>query len=423
MSDLGSILRGELGDDAVVAHPPPDIDGAAPAWTLAPRDAPALAAGLRRLSEAGAAAIVRGAGSRLGFGNPPRRADLLLSLERLAGIDVLDADEGVVHAAAGTPLSELRRAAAGAGWELPLDAPTAAATLGGAIAQAAVGPRVRAHGPARDHVLGLEVALASGERTRCGGRVVKNVTGYDLMKLHTGACGTLGVIESAWLRLRPRPEAVAVVAGWLPAGDPGFDAGLRAARLAPARAVALVDAALALAFGARSGAGGRRLLVVELGGAPADVGRARDAVAAGLDEEIEAPPDAIERLRELQAPPRGRALRFRVAALPGRLAAAAAPLAAAGAALLAYPGVALLFAGFPLPDGADELAVDAAWRAARAAAAAGGGTFVAESAPAWAKRGRDVFGEPGDALPLFRAVKVRFDPRGVLNPGRFAGGL
>jgi glycolate oxidase FAD binding subunit len=422
VSDLGEILRRELGADAVLEHPPHDVDGAAPARTLAPRDGAALATGLRRLSEAGAAAIVRGAGSRLGFGNPPRRADLLLSLERLAGIDALDADEGVLHAGAGTPLAQLRRSAADAGWELPLDAPTPGATLGGALAQAAIGPRVRAHGAPRDQLLGLEVALASGERTRCGGRVVKNVTGYDLMKLHTGACGTLGVIESAWLRLRARPEAVAVVAGWLPAGEPGFDAGLRAARLAPARAVALVDAALALGFGARGGAGGRRLLVAELGGAPGDVARARELVAGALDE-VDAPADAIERLRELQAPAHGSALRFRVAALPGRLAAAAAPLAAAGAALLVYPGVALLWAGFPLPEGADEGVVDAAWRAARAAAAAGAGSFVVESAPAWAKRGRDVFGEPGEALPLFRAVKARFDPHGVLNPGRFAGGL
>jgi glycolate oxidase FAD binding subunit len=422
VSDLPERLRRELGGGALEEHAAREIDGVAVAAKLCPRDGAGLAAALRLLGEAGAAALVSGAGSRLGFGNPPLRAELLLSTEALAGIDVLDADEGVAHAGAGTPLTALRDAAEAAGWELPLDAPTPDATLGGALAQAAVGPRLVGHGPPRDHLLGLEVVLASGDRTRCGGRVVKNVTGYDLMKLHTGACGTLGVIEAAWLRLRPRPEASALVAGWLPAGDAGFETGLGAARLRVARAVALVDPALALAFGARAASNGRRLLVAELGGASAEVRRERERLAQAL-EEIEPPADAIGRLRALQRGRLASGLRFRVAALPGRLAAAAAPLEAAGASLLAYPGAALLWAELPLPAGADDLALDAGWRAARAAAAAGGGGFVLEAAPVWAKRGRDVFGDASEALPLMRALKARFDPRGVLNPGRFAGGI
>jgi glycolate oxidase FAD binding subunit len=91
--------------------------------------------------------------------------------------------------------------------------------------------------------------------------------------------------------------------------------------------------------------------------------------------------------------------------------------------VLAWPGTPFLYAGFPLFEGADALTVDGALRTARTAARAGGGGAVLEAAPAWAKRGRDVFGEPPSALPLMRALKERFDPEGVLNPGRFVGGI
>jgi len=411
-----------LGGDALLQHEPLDVAGVKLATTLRPADGERLAAALRLLDEAGAAALVRGRGTRLGFGNAPRRADLLLETTRLAGIDVLDADEGVAHAAAGTPLAELHAAAREAGWELPIEAPSPDATLGGALASAAAGPRVLRHGPPRDHVLGLRVALATGERTTCGGRVVKNVTGYDLMKLHCGAFGTLGVIEAAWLRLRPLPEETRVLCAWLPEGEPGFAPGLAAARLGSARAVALVDPALAGRVDPGGPVRGRRLLVVELGGAPEEVRRDRAALEA--HDPAEVGPEALQRLAALQeTPDPAHGLRFRLVLRPTRLEAAAAPLARAGAALLAYPGAGFLFAGFPLYEGADELAVDAAWRAARDAARAGGGSFALEAAPLWAKSGRDVFGDPPEALALMRALKARFDPRGVLNPGRFVGGI
>jgi glycolate oxidase FAD binding subunit len=242
--------------------------------------------------------------------------------------------------------------------------------------------------------------------------VVKNVTGYDLMKLHTGACGTLGVIEAAWIRLRARPPETALVAGFAPAGEPGFAAALGAARHASARAVALVDGALAPALGIPIDGEVRPLLLAELGGVPGELRRAREALARPL-EMLPAPADAVERLRARLARLGADGLRFRIAALPGRLAAAAAPLAAAGAALLSFPGVALLWAGFPPGTPAQ---VEAAWAAARAGARAGGGSFALEAGPLAAKRGHDVFGEPGEALSLTRALKTRFDPRGVLNP-------
>ncbi|MBW2236089.1 MAG: FAD-binding oxidoreductase [Deltaproteobacteria bacterium] len=412
-------LRLALGADAV-SDAAGEIDGVKHALTLAPASGEALADTLRLLSEAGAAAIVSGAGTRLGVGNPPRRADALLSTRRLDGIAELDADEGVARVAAGTPLEVLRKAAQEAGWELPLESPDDAATVGGTLASSAVGPRLQCFGPPRDHVLGLRVALASGERARCGGRVVKNVTGYDLIKLHAGAFGTLGVLEEAWLRLRPRPEERRVLLAWLPEGQAGLERAAAAAGQPAARAAVVVDPALARQVDDAGPRYGRALLVVELGGAPELV---RDGGASLADlEPVEADAELLDRIAALQRQPDGHSgLRFRVVVRPARIGAAAERLARAGASLLVWPGAGFLYAGFPLYEGADELAVDGAWRAARGAAREGAGGFVLEAAPPWAKAARDVFGDPPEALPLMRTLKQRFDPAGVLNPGRFVG--
>jgi FAD/FMN-containing dehydrogenase len=128
-------------------------------------------------------------------------------------------------------------------------------------------------------------------------------------------------------------------------------------------------------------------------------------------------PDAARAGRSGAAPPQG--LRVRLSARASRLAAAAQILLAAGARLLLYPGLGLVYAGFAAAE--DE--GDAVFAAVRDAARAAGGSRVLEAGPLWAKRRGDVFGEPGDAGALARSLKRRFDPHGVLNPGRFQGFL
>lgn len=402
--EVREALTQAAGDDGLEQHPVQEVDGVALEWTLRPAGAAALARSLALLGRHGCAALVRGGGSRLGLGNPPRRADLFLSTERIAGVDEFDPGEGVCHAAAGTPLRELREQVAAGGWELPLDPPGERATLGGALASAALGPRALGFGPARDSVLGLEVVLATGERTRCGGRVVKNVTGYDLNKLYVGSLGTLGVIEAAWLRLRPLARRVRVLAA-----EPvqGCATGLAAARRPSARAAALLVA---------QPPSGR--LVVEFAGDEPAVDRDAEwfAAAHGAREVGES---ELESVRARQAGTPSGGARFRISALASRLDAALAPLRDAGARVLVYPGLGLLYAGFSLAPEAD--APQRAFDAAARAACAGGGAWLLEEAPASAKRARDVFGGDAELLPLVRALKARFDPADVLNPGRFMG--
>lgn len=407
-----STLRSAVGADALQCHPPLDLDGAAPEVTLAPADGEALGRALAALTQCGLAAWVRGGGARGCLGNTPARADVVLSCERLTGVEELDASDGVCCARSGTPLAELRAAVREGGWELPLDPPGAAATLGGALAAAASGPRVLGFGRPRDLVLGLSVVSATGEHTRCGGRVVKNVTGYDLNKLYVGSLGTLGVIESAWLRLRPRPERATVCEASLADRARACELGLAASRRVTARAVAV----------SRGVADSAWRLVVELAGDAPGVERDLAWLLAG-GEFGEAPPETLDRVRDEQGADPLLGARFRLHVLGSRLEPALAALCEHQAELLAYPGTGLVFAHLALPEQPDESAAAARFGAVTAIAHEAGGHAFCEAAPSWSKRGRDVFGASGAELALMRALKERFDRQGVLNPGRFAGGL
>ncbi|MBW2269183.1 MAG: FAD-binding oxidoreductase [Deltaproteobacteria bacterium] len=397
-------LERVAGADALAHHTPELVDDCAISLTLRPPDAAALGRCLEVLSDARTGVVVRGGASRLGLGNVPRAAALLLDTRGLAGVESFEPAEGVCRAGAGTPLSVLREKVRAGGWELPLDPPGAGSTLGGAIASGAFGPRAQGYGMPRDAVLGLDVALATGARTRCGGRVVKNVTGYDLCKLYTGSFGALGVLEAAWLRLCPLPQMTVMLEARPDDLDAALRAALAASRRATARAVALHAPA------ARPGAPLRS--VVELAGDSVAVEDERAALCVALEAE-EVDPSALDELRAQQA---AGELVVRVSALATRLGAAAAALRKAGAELLIYPGLGVLYASFAATTAnAFSLAVDIA--------VAAGGAARLERAPAALKREVDVFGELAAALPLQRALKVRFDPVGVLNPGRSAGRL
>src|SRR5213594_770333 len=144
MGDLEA-LAPQLGD-ALRFHDPIAVDGVPVSATITPRDEDDLSAVLEALGEARCAAIPLGAGTQLGLGNAPQRADCFLSLAEFSHVDELDASEGVCHAGAGTPLAELRARVREAGWELPLDDADRGGTLGGALATAA---RARIRAPAR----------------------------------------------------------------------------------------------------------------------------------------------------------------------------------------------------------------------------------------------------------------------------------
>ena len=375
----------------------------------APGSGEELAKLLREHTAARSPLFVRGGGSRSGIGNLRRGVGARLETHGLAGIDELDRSEGVVRAGAGTPLAELAAAAADAGWELPLDPPGSGATLGGVLAAAASGPRFP---EPRAAVLGMTVALATGERARSGGRVVKNVTGYDLAKLHVGSFGSFGVIESVWLRLRPRPERVRVLVAELEDPRTRFGLALAAGRRGTARVAVLQGARLVLELAGDAAAvdADTRLLDGALPVAEADSGSVEAARAW-----------AGEGCSDDDAPG---ALALRASVLPSAAEAANARLGGLGAETLVHPVRGLVYARIALPpDATVTESLAELFAGARAAALARIGFLRIEAAPDWIKHELDVFFETPQAVGLLRALKRQFDPAGILNPGRFAGAL
>ncbi len=404
-------------DEHASSLDPPGLDGLTPELLLRPKSAEALCLLLTRLSENRIPALVLGGATRTEWGNPAREGRVVISTAGLDGIRELDAEEGVVCAGAGTPISSLARAASDAGLSFPLDPPGGATTLGGVLATDALGPRHTGYGRARDLVLGLEVALGDGTHARSGGRVVKNVTGYDLAKLHIGALGTLGVMSEAWIKLKPGPEHTLTLSGVAP--EPNHV--LEAARLPGVRALAWLDAELAAAVEP-----GREIaprVVVEL----AERGDIVDHTERELAERwglARVDASVIDRVRSAQGSrPEPEGMRFRIAALPTRLGTATAALGSAGAAWMAYPASGLLYARFRPADDGGVVSVREAWSQVVAVARNAGGHARLEAAPLEARRTRDVFGEAPEGLSIFRELKTRFDPAGILNPGRFSGGI
>ena len=188
--------------------------------TFQPRDADEIAAFLREHSQNGAPVSVRGGGSKAGFGRPPQNSETVLDMVGLSGITLYEPDELVMTARAGTTLGEIAAAITGRGQCLAFEPPNFAAlfgndgatTLGGVVASGWSGPRRVKAGAVRDHVLGALAVGGDGQIFKSGGRVVKNVTGFDLPKLLTGSHGTLAVMTDITIKVLPAPESTRTLA-------------------------------------------------------------------------------------------------------------------------------------------------------------------------------------------------------------------
>ena len=187
------------------------VDGVPVARLARPGSVEEASQVLRAAAEDGLAVAFAGGASKLGLGNPPERADLLVSTGRLDQVLEHAAGDLVVRAQAGVRLADLQAALAPAGQWLALDPPEPRATVGGVVAANASGPRRLRYGTVRDLIIGITVVLADGTVAHAGGKVVKNVAGYDLAKLFCGSLGTLGMVAEVIFRLHPLPAAAAVV--------------------------------------------------------------------------------------------------------------------------------------------------------------------------------------------------------------------
>jgi glycolate oxidase FAD binding subunit len=401
------------------------VDGVVPRWVVRPGGIAEVQTCVRATAADGLALVPSGLGTYLDRGAPPSRLDVLLRLDRLARVLDHQAADMTVTVEAGCRLDALAAILAAAGQWLPLDPPApATTTVGGLIAADLSGPLRAAHGRVRDALLGVRVVAADGALVHGGGRVVKNVAGYDLPKLHVGAFGTVGVIVEATFKVGPRPvceEAVVVAA--------------RTSAAAVEFARAVLDSDVVPHWLEVAGSGG-------LAEGPGD-GAAVAVGLAGIAEEVahgRARTLALAAARGVGAVPvaDGTGLRLRLAAFP--LEPAAAMLRAAalptevGDVMLAFAREAGA-AGSPVrclahaANGVVRAAIARATAIAPVVAAlrpwleARGGALVVERATPEVKGEVDVWGDPGPGLQLMRRVKEAFDPGRVLAPGRFVGGL
>ncbi len=195
---------------------PADAVGGRPArYVAAPASTAEAAALLRAAAGLGLTVVPRGSGSRLGWGASPASCDLIVDTRRMDRVLEHAAGDLVVTVQAGIRLDELAKVLAAAGQRLAVDPPAstegARGTVGGLIATGAAGPMRYRYGSPRDLLIGITVVRADGTVAKSGGKVVKNVAGYDLGKLFAGSLGTLGLITEATFRLHPLPEAAAWV--------------------------------------------------------------------------------------------------------------------------------------------------------------------------------------------------------------------
>jgi glycolate oxidase FAD binding subunit len=201
---------------------PLTIDGFGPLPVRRPASVPELGDLVREAAGTGQGVYPVGGGTALDLGLPPIKPGVAADTRGLDRVIDHPARDMTITAQAGIAVGRLQQALAAEGQRLPVDVPNPeSATLGGALAANLSGPRRLGFGTLRDYVIGISFVTDEGHEVRGGGRVVKNVAGYDLMKLHIGALGTLGVITQVTLKVTPRPEDQALVAFGLNAAAVG----------------------------------------------------------------------------------------------------------------------------------------------------------------------------------------------------------
>ncbi|HXH23589.1 MAG TPA: FAD-binding oxidoreductase [Dehalococcoidia bacterium] len=418
MTATASKVERRLRDELSALQLAPDtaayeVDGVRPSVAVSPTSAAEVSKVLATADAVGAAVVPWGGGAHMALGMPPKRYDLALDLSRLGQVIEYEPADLTVTVEAGLPLAGLQAILAQHSQWLPLDPPApASATVGGVLAANASGPARIAFGTARDLVIGMTVALADGRVVKSGGRVVKNVAGYDMAKAHIGALGTLGVILQVSFKVAPLPKAVQTLS--VASGD--------VAALARA-AFAVRDAALpatGIAVLQAAGASEARLLL-RFAGNPAAVDRStaetlRLARSAGLEAE-QAPEAVWAEAGSIRGLETGAVLK--VSHLPSHAAGVLSRLEETGADVVAYPTAGISYARFlALPETSYELV-----RRLRKSIEAQGGALVLESAPVEAKTAIDVWGSPRGDFELMRRLRQEMDPKSTLNPGRFLEGL
>jgi len=393
------------------------VCGVEPRLVLEPANEHQLAAVLRLANDRSFAVVPCGGGTKLSWGNPPSRVDVILSTVRLDKIIEHPWADLTVSVEAGCTIQKLQSALAEHGQRLALDPLWPAhATIGGVLSTNDSGSLRLRFGALRDLIIGVTLALPDGTRASSGGKVVKNVAGYDLPKLVTGALGTLAVITRAVFRLHPLPRNAKSLS-------------ISGCNLEEMQQLLLAVQDSKLAHTALQ----------------ARIAQDAQPVVDILFEGTEAGITAQEsQLRELARPSRAADAPATVWAASQELWSSRNPVSVAVARIATLPAaisraIAIVQRTAGSHDRHWKLTIQAtgigwlrleatpehlhaALSDLRFALERDGGSLRLFDHPASMPR-LDAWGNPGDALPLMRAVKNQFDPKNTLNPGRFVAGI
>ncbi len=388
------------------------VDGVVPGAVAEPGTPEQLAAVLAEASSAGRTTVVRGGGTKLGWGRVPARVDLLLSTARLAPVVVHRDGDLTATVSAGVSLADLNRQLAAKGQWLPVDSAFAGATIGGMLATNDAGPLRHRHGTARDLLIGVRLALTDGRLVKAGGTVVKNVAGYDLGRFVTGSFGTLAVIVEATFKLLPVPHASSTLV-----------TAYASAEVLAANAAAIAASQIEpLACDVHVPAAGRPSLLVRFASSPAAT-RAQAATArtmlVGETEELSGDAERVRWTGQVQAAWAGQAAVVRLSWMPARLAEVLRLVEdlrgrTSGALTLtarAIVGTGLLsVGGTPREQAAVVEHLRARTDLVGHVALLRGGREL--------KAAVDVWGQAPSAQAALEALKRTFDPAGILNAAR-----
>jgi len=395
------------------------VEGVEPDFVVEPGSVEEISAVMKLAAREGLAVAPRGGGTKMHLGDPPRRLDLIVSTARLDGVLEHTPGDQIVRVEAGIKLEDLQENISGSDQMLAIDPPESGATIGGIVAANSSGPRRYRYGTIRDLIIGITVVLHDGTVAKAGGKVVKNVAGYDLSKLFTGSLGTLGVIATANFRLHPRPEASRTVA-----------VELEGPQQAQAAAQAMVHSQVeATAIELHYGEDEKRLSVL-LESIPGGIDAKTQTASFLLKEFGEVrtlSEEASDHLGPLTPPEVADEVVLKVGAPPVDLAAVLeSVLEAAERKGLAHPritghaGTGVTFVGF---SGENEDGAAGLVEEMREIWVRRGGSVTLQRAPLTLKQRVSTWDNGGDYLGLVRRVKEKFDPRGGMNPGRFLGGI
>jgi glycolate dehydrogenase FAD-binding subunit len=422
---LAQRMAASLGSDTVTAaenrlaeHA---VDGVIPKLVCTPATAEQLTDTVRICAEAQATIAPMGGGTAMNLGNPPRTIDVVVKTTRLN--QLIDHDHANLTATlqSGIALNALQAALAPQKQFLPCDPPLPQrSTIGAIVAANLNGPRRSSYGNVRDLVIGMKVVLASGEIVKAGGKVVKNVAGYDMCKLFTGSLGTLGIITEVTLRVAPIPaqSATVIATGTLTRTTECANQ-LTRTKLLPT-AIYLLNTGAASSWQLAVRFDGFAETVERQTHELAEIAQRLSLTQEIIDgekqqrcwQEIADLPVSQDRVIYRLTVPRGALTQTIATIVDWTNIEQPAPAICADVAI----GTLWLFVS------ADQAAV-ALFPRLIALAQRQRGHAIIFAAPAHLKQAVDVWGPPAPGHTLMQKIKQEFDPTGLFNPGRFVGGL